>query len=262
MATAFSNLLSCLYFLIMIRRGQRLDSTLRFAPRRHMAADAVRSGIASEILTTGLPACLMTLCENISYAVLDSLMMSAGMAYQAGVGVAKKINMLAHCMTRGMSQGVLPLIAYDFAAKQYRRMKKAIRYSALISVGLSAACMCICLAFADGLTGLFIPHAGLSLTMGARFLRILCLGCPFSAFAYTVISFFEAVEENAKSLLLAILRKGILDIPLMFLIHRMAGGAGIVWATPIADIACCITSALLFLRYLRRMEKAGRPAIS
>ncbi|MFR7852715.1 MAG: hypothetical protein ACLU5K_01680 [Christensenellales bacterium] len=66
------------------------------------------AAIPSDVLSTGIPACLMTLCENISYGVLDNLMALSGTAAQAGIGVAKKVNMLAHCMVRGMAQGVLP----------------------------------------------------------------------------------------------------------------------------------------------------------
>ena len=261
-ATALSNLASCIYFLAVIRRGQRSrpGSCLRLLPERGMYGKAQESGIMRDILLTGLPACLMTLCENISYAVLDSLMMSAGMAYQAGVGVAKKINMLAHCMTRGMSQGVLPLIAYNFAAGNYRRMRKAVFYSAAVSVGLSAFCMAGFLIFARSFTGIFIPHAGTSLTMGAVFLRILCLGCPFSAFAYTVISFFQAVGQNRRSLVLALLRKGILDIPFMFVLHLTAEKGSIVWATPVADLICCISAAVLFFGYLHDLEGDTRMA--
>ena len=107
-ATCLSNAIASLYFLVLLRALGR-KSVLSLKPSRACLAD----GIPGDVLTTGLPACLMTLCENISYAVLDNLMALSGTAAQAGIGVAKKVNMLAHCMARGMSQGVLPLIAYN-----------------------------------------------------------------------------------------------------------------------------------------------------
>ncbi|MBR6977662.1 MAG: hypothetical protein IKH74_04595, partial [Lachnospiraceae bacterium] len=58
---------------------------------------------------------------DISYAVLDKLMSLSGLAMQTGVGVAKKINMLAHCIVRGIAQGALPLIGYNFAAGNRKR---------------------------------------------------------------------------------------------------------------------------------------------
>ena len=85
----------------------------------------------------------MTLCENISYGVLDNLMALSGTAAQAGIGVAKKVNMLAHCMVRGMAQGVLPLIAYNYAAGDYKRMRSAVLTSTAISACLAGLCTAI-----------------------------------------------------------------------------------------------------------------------
>ena len=85
-------------------------------------------------------------------------------------------------------------------------------------------------------------------------MRILCIGGPFSAFAYGIISLFQAVGESWKSLLLAIMRKGMLDIPLMFLLLRPIPIYGIVWATPIADILCCMTALTMLLRFIRRLD--------
>ena len=244
-ATMLSNLCATLYFFAVMRvNRQQSVLTLRLTRR------ALDYEIPRDVLLTGLPACLMTLCENISYAVLDNLMASFGMMAQAGIGVAKKVNMLAHCMVRGMSQGVLPLIGYTYAAKNYKRMKAAVTRSTLISIGLASACMAVSLLFSRSLIGIFIQHESPSLDYGAAFLRILCIGGPFSAFAYAVISFFQATGQSFKSFLLAVLRKGLLDIPLMFLLVRLIPVYGIVWATPIADMACCLVAAVMMTRFI------------
>ena len=250
-ATMLSNLCATVYFLMVIR-ANRDQSVLSLKPTRR----SLDYEIPGEVLATGLPACLMTLCENISYAVLDNLMASFGMMAQAGIGVAKKVNMLAHCMVRGMAQGVLPLIGYNYAAKNYSRMKRTVLLSTSISVGLAAACMAICLLLSRDLIGVFIQHESPSLDYGAAFLRILCIGGPFSACAYAFISFFQATGESLKSFILAILRKGLLDIPLMFMLLRAIPVYGIVWATPIADTICCVAAVGLFMAFTHGLTHA------
>lgn len=250
-ATALSNVIALAYFLIVVlREGKR--SILRLSPRR--LDKSVRGKIPADVLMTGLPACLMTLCENISYAVLDALMAASGTALQAGLGVAKKVNMLAHSIVRGMSQGVLPLIGYNYAAGNHKRMKTSITLSMALSVAMAAMCMTVSLVFSRQLIGLFIPSGSESVTYGASFLRILCLGGPFSACAYALISFFQAVGKGMRSFVLAILRKGLLDIPLMFLLNRLLPIFGIVWATPITDVICCVISIGMFVVFLRQQE--------
>ena len=250
-ATALSNGIALAYFLIVVlREGKR--SILRLSPRR--LGQSIRGRIPADVLITGLPACLMTLCENISYAVLDALMAVSGTALQAGLGVAKKVNMLAHSIVRGMSQGVLPLIGYNYASGNHKRMKASITLSMTLSVAMAALCMTVSLVFSRQLIGLFIPSGSESVTYGAAFLRILCLGGPFSACAYALISFFQAVGKGMRSFVLAILRKGLLDIPLMFLLNRLLPIFGIVWATPITDVICCVISIGMFATFLRRQE--------
>lgn len=245
-ATALSNAVALGYYAVVLVKDRK-SSVLDFKP----SADAFRQGIPADILATGLPACLMTLFENISYAVLDNLMSSYGTICQAGLGVAKKINMLAHCMVRGMSQGVLPLIAYNYSNRNYERMKKATRCTVMLSVSLAGICMIANMLFSRTLVGVFIQSGSNALRYGAKFLRILCIGAPFSACAYTFISYFQATGESRKSFLLAILRKGIVDIPLMFLLNSIIPYYGIVWATPISDVLCCIISVIMYSTYLR-----------
>lgn len=251
-ATALSNMLSLAYFIV-ITVHMRRDSVLSFRPQRALASRQVDR----ELLATGLPACLMTLFENISYAVLDKLLSLAGVAVQAGIGVAKKVNMLAHCIARGMSQGVLPLIGYNYAAGNYRRMRSAVLLSSSLAAGLALLCALGNIFFARQMTGIFLVP-GASQDYGSAFLRILSIGCPFSAYAYSFISFFQAVGRGGRSFFLATLRKGLLDISLMFLLRLCWPVFGSVWATPITDIVCCAVAAILFFAFLKRERAAGQ----
>ncbi len=245
-ATALSNVISLGYFIAVLF-FIRKKSLLTFRLTKKIA----QGGVPKDILTTGLPACVMTLFENISYAVLDKLMSLAGLEMQAGIGVAKKVNMLAHCAVRGIAQGSLPLIAYNYASGNLPRMRASVRASHTIALCMAALCTGMDLIFAKFLIGIFIKHASTSLQYGIDFLRILCIGGPFSASAYTIISFFQATGEGKKSFVLALLRKGIVDIPLMFLLNLALPIYGIVIATPLADAFCCLAANLMFAAYLK-----------
>lgn len=244
-ASALSSVISLIYYLIILTK----DSQNKIVSVK-INKDILDKNIIKQVLFIGAPACLMTLCENISFAVLDGLMFYNGTSAQAGLGVAKKVNMLAHSMVRGMAQGVLPLIAYNYGSGKRQRMRKIVYTSTSISLILASLCMLCSFLFAKPLINIFIKNGGDSITYGATFLKILTLGAPFSAVAYSVISFFQAVGHPFRSTLLALLRKGILDIPLMFILVNIIKVNGIVYATPIADIACCIVAIVFFTYYL------------
>ena len=139
-------------------------------------------------------------------------------------------------------------------------MKKTVSLSMGISVGLAALCTIVCLLWSRPLIGLFIRHGSDSVRYGADFLRILCLGAPFSACAYTCISFFQATGKGMRSFFLAVFRKGVLDIPLMFLLRIVSPVYGMVWATPVTDGVCCVLSLVLFAVFLRAHTNLFAPA--
>jgi len=151
-----------------------------------------------------------------------------------------------------MSQGVLPLIGFTYSAGMRKRMRSAVRISAGGSIVLALLCTAVSFVFAMPLVRLFNQNGGESIVFGAEFLRILCLGGSFSAWAYACISIFQGVGRSKSSLTLALMRKGALDIPLMFLLRLVSPVYGIVAATPAADMVVCLAAALLYVRFVRR----------
>ena len=258
LATGISNTIALLYYIIyMLAKKRNLVISIKFSKKMFT------ENIPSEVIKIGIPACLMTLFENISYMILDALIgsviviKSESDAALAGIGVAKKLNMFAHCAVRGMTQGVLPIIGYNKASGNRKRMAKIVYASGAISISIAVVSMIISLIWAAPLSTLFV-HETNSISRSAEFLRILCIGAPFSAIAYTIISFFQAVGKPWRSLILALLRKGILDIPLMFIFFTIAksnnnviGPELIIWATPITDIVCSIVAIIFFVLYLK-----------
>ena len=269
-ATGISNIVALLYFIIIfIKLKKKLVISVKFS--KNMFKD----GIPRETLTIGLPACLMTLCENISYWILGNQMGLVATTVEggekvfgialSGVEVSKKVNMFAHNAVRGMAQGVMPLIGYNKASGNRKRMKKIVYLSGAISLGIALTAAIInILPSGKGLISLFL-HGGQAedymlerQKFGYAFLQIFSLGAPFSAIAYTIISFFQAVGKPWRSLILALLRKGILDIPLMFLLNFLIvevngyGGVGLVLATPISDAICCFAAIAIFSLYIKK----------
>lgn len=257
-ATGISNTIALLYYIFLMR-VQKKDMIISIKFTKEMFKEEV----PNEVIRVGIPACLMTLLENVSYMILDALVGSvivdklASDAALAGIGVAKKINMVAHSVVRGMTQGVLPLIGYNKSSGNRKRMARIVYVSGAISLTIAAICMAFNYTLAPNLAQIFV-HEELSIARSSEFLMILSIGAPFSAAAYTIISFFQAVGKPGRSLVLALMRKGILDIPMMFIFFSIAkathtnfGPELIIWATPIADVICCVTAIILFSHYAK-----------
>ena len=253
-ATALSNTISFFYYVVIFVASRREKSILNVK----LTGESFKNSIPSCVFDAGLPACIMTLAENISYAILDKLMSYNGLAAQTGIGVAKKVNMMAHSIVRGVTQGALPLLGYSYSCGNRVKTKKTVGATVLISASAAFICTVVSLLFANEVIGVFIHETNEAHIYGTKFLRILCVGASFSAVTYTFISFFQAVGHGRKSFVLALLRKGILDIPLMFVLQNLVKIYGIVLATPITDAICFVVSLCLFSKFAEKHLAANK----
>ena len=253
-ATMLSNLIATVYFVVFIikRRGV---TTISFNPRHYTLGDK----IPFEILMVGLPSCAMNLLAVFSNITLNTLMAGYCNEAIAGVGIAKKIDMLAFAIATGMSQGVLPLIGYNYSAKNYKRMMESIKTTFVYSMVISVAGTVFLLTCAGPLVRAFIDDP-LTVQYGQLFQRIICISTPCVSVTMIIITMFQSVGKKVQPLCLSLLRKGGLDIPFMFLMNSIIGVNGIVWATPVADLGAMILSVTVFIPFWKKIKTEQKSA--
>ncbi len=248
-ATMLSNLAATVYFIILIMK-KRDVMTIRFSPRNY----TVKGGIPKEVLLVGLPSCLLMLMSTLSNTILNKLVVSYSNQTIAGMGIGKKIDTFAFAFTNGMTQGVLPLIGYNYASGDHERMRKAARLSFLFAFGLAAASAVFLFTCAVPLVRAFIDDAA-TVAYGQHVLKIICVTVPCTSVTMMIITMFQATGQKVKPMLVSLMRKGCLDIPFMFLMDHLYGADGIPFATPIADVLAMIIAAAVFIPYWRKIGK-------
>lgn len=249
MATMLSNTAAMLYFLLFLYKIRK-RSVITPNPKYYSIAD----GIPGDVLVGGLPSFLMMMLGCLSNSVLNRLVTSYSNEAMAGMGIAKKIDMIAFSVAQGMTQGVLPLIAYNYASGDRKRMGQSIRVTLLYTLLIACTATLTLFFFAAPITGCFIDNAE-TVSYGKDFLKVICFTCPSTAVNFMVITVFQATKQRVQPLILSLLRKGSLDIPLMIALNHFIGIRGIAWATPLADWIALVVSLLLFFSYTNRIRK-------
>ena len=253
-ATCLSNTAALLYFLVYLYKHRR-HPVLSLSPSDFTLGEE----IPANVISIGVPAALATSMAMLSNMAANSLVSEYGSAAVAGMGVAKKINMLAFNTTMGLTQGVLPLLGYSFGARNYNRLKKSILFTGAAALIFNLLCTVAFRTFAAGLVSFFIAEEA-SVNFGSAFLRVIALATPLASIVYLTNTVFQAAGRRFSSFLLSILRKGCMDIPLMFLFKSLMGMYGIVWATPTAEIGSILVAVFLIrlmVRDIRREENAA-----
>lgn len=247
-ATMLANVLSALYFILLIFR-KRGSINISFNLRHY----TIGAGIPREVLLVGLPSCLMNFMGVLSNITINKLMAGYSNEAVAAIGIAKKVDMLSFAVATGMLQGVLPLIGYNYAAGNYKRMLSAIKVDFLLSFAVAVTGTFFLFTFAGPIVHAFINDAE-TVRYGQLFQKIICITGPCISVTMLTITVFQAVGKKVQPVILSLLRKGGLDIPFMFIMNALSGINGVVWATPIADVAAMLASIILFIPFWRSLH--------
>ena len=252
-ATMLSNVLAVIYFLRFLQKREDV-TVINFSLKNF----SFSGGISKEILLVGFPSFLMILMGTASNLVLNKLVGSYSNQAIAGMGIAKKIDVLAFAIANGMTQGVLPLIGYNFASKNFARMREVIKTAFLYTLAVSVAGTLLLYFGATPLVRFFIDDTE-TVAYGQYFLKAISVTCAAISITMMIITIFQATGKKLQPMILSFVRKGGFDIPLMIILNNAAGSQGIPWATPISDAMAMILAIALFVPYwikLRNMMKA------
>ena len=249
-ATFLSNCASLFYFIIFLIRHR--DHPVFTADPRDISFE---DHIPQDVLAIGLPAALQTTLAMVSNIFANVLVRSYGSGAVAGMGVAKKINMIAFNTCMGLTQGVLPLLGYNYGSGNCTRLKKTIAFSGSIVFAFGCICTLVFRTFAAPLVRFFIDEPE-SVRYGTMFLGIIAFAAPLAALSYMTNTVFQASGHKVQSFLLSTLRKGFADIPAMFVFRYLIGIEGVVLATPFAEIVSAVLAIILFTGFIRKLDHA------
>ena len=244
-ATALSNLASMIYFLLYLY-GRKQDTILNIRPV-HLKQTTKH---LKEILSIGFPSALQYGLTVVAVAAQSAFVAKYATEATAALGIVKKLDQLPLYFSIGVANGLLPLLAYNHSAGNEHRRQDAFRFGTAISVSFALLCVFVYETFAPQLTSLFISDQQ-TISYGAAFLRRMVLAMPFMAFCYPMTIQFQAMGKVKEALIISILRKGVLDVPLLFLMDSVFPLYGCMWVQPIVDCISLIAASILYRHMMK-----------
>ena len=244
-ATALSNLASMIYFLLYLY-GRKQDTILNIRPV-HLKQTTKH---LKEILSIGFPSALQYGLTVVAVAAQSAFVAKYATEATAALGIVKKLDQLPLYFSIGVANGLLPLLAYNHSAGNEHRRQDAFRFGTAISVSFALLCVFVYETFAPQLTSLFISDQQ-TISYGAAFLRRMVLAMPFMAFCYPMTIQFQAMGKVREALIISILRKGVLDVPLLFLMDSVFPLYGCMWVQPIVDCISLIAASILYRHMMK-----------
>lgn len=254
LATLLSNIVSCIYLLVVMMR------LTRKAPLSMRPSDLKRVEKAEtrEFFAVGIPSAMLTALADLANVVLNLLMAAHGDLELAAIGIVIKASRLPNAINIGICQGMLPIVAYNFASGDHVRMHKVIRTSRVWGIAISVATLVLYEIFALPICKLFLSidaeNAALGLTtvtMAATFLRLRSIASVPQFLNYNTSFCMQAMGNGTGTLLHAFMRELVFYIPFMFLLDHFFGTNALSAAQIFGEL-CGAVFALLFFRYWNR----------
>lgn len=249
-ATALSNLVSMLFFLICFQKLKgRTELSLR--------VQYFRFQFAGEVFSVGFASALTAALANLSNMTIVKLAAGYGDISVAAYGIVKKIDMFPLGISMGLCQGFMPLVGYNYASKNYQRMRKVSVFSWKTAL-IIALCFVVCyVGFAPWLLRAFIRD-GQTSTLGASFLRIACLAVPLTSVNALIIYTLQAMGKGMQATILTLCRQGLLNIPLLILMNRIFSLYGMIWTQLVIESLMLPATLGMYIATWRKLKGLNR----
>ena len=249
LATFISNCVACIYFFVLlyVKRGHTYVCV-------RPSMFSLRRTIVLGVCGVGIPASIQNLLNVTGMTVLNNFTSSYGSDAVAAMGIVQKINMVPLQIALGTSQGIMPLISYNYASGNTKRMKQTFSFTAKITLSFLAVVTVGYYLGAGELTRLFMKNDAI-VGYGTKFLHGLCISLPFLCMDFLAVGVFQACGFGKKALIFALLRKIILEIPALFILNYLFPLYGLAYAQFSAEFILAIAAVIVLARLFQGLQK-------
>lgn len=245
LATVIGQFVSLIVIAVVyFKKGVGIENNIRYLKPNRQTLGSIYS--------IGLPAIVMQILTPImSYAlnlILGGISVSAVTAY----GVYYKLQNFIFMPGYGLNNASIPIISYNFGAKNKDRVAQTIRYGLIYVSLIMLAGIILLQLFARQIVGIFsVTEESHQLCVMA--LRIITCGFFFAGANIILQGVCQALGRGGYSLIISLFRFIVLALPLAWMLSRMQNAASIVWLSlPVAEAGACVAAIGLTRRTYRK----------
>lgn len=245
-ATVISQGLSAAWVMLFLF-GKRSSLKIRRSCMR------MEKGILGSVFSLGISPFIMNATESFISIVLNhGLQVYGGDMYVGSLTIMQSIMQLFSAPINGFTQGMTPIVSYNYGAKNFDRVKKLYRWMIGMCFGFRFLSTATSMIFPAFYAGFFTNEAELVALTG-KVMPIFMAGMLVFGLQNGIQPTFLALGQAKISLFIAVLRKIILLIPLAIILPHFMGVMGVYWAEPVSDIISATTASVLFLFNIKKI---------
>ena len=210
-----------------------------------------QAAIIKEIYMVGVPSILMMSIGSIITYLMNLILKTFSETAIAVFGVYFKLQSFFFMPVFGMNNGLIPVLAYNYGARNRKRIDEALRFAITLAAGIMLAGAIIFELIPGTLLDLFNASENMK-SIGIAALRTIAIHFPIAAVAISLGSVFQAFSKSIYSLLVSLGRQLFVLIPAAWLLAKLTNNVNMVWwSFLIAEIV----SGILTLAFFKKVYK-------
>ena len=207
--------------------------------------------IIKDIYKVGIPSIAMQSMSTIMMLGLNKILVRYSDMAVNVLGIYYKLQSFVFMPIFGLNNGMTPIVAYNYGARNKDRIMKVLKYSFLSSLVIMVIGTAIFWIFPKELMILFSPNEEM-LRLGIPALRICSLCFILAAFDVIAIASFQSLGNGMYALYASFLRQLVLILPLAYVLSNMFGLEAVWYSIPLAELGCAFLDIYLMKKIYKQ----------
>lgn len=218
--------------------------------------------IVWDITSIGMSPFLMQLAASVVVfliiwqlkAVAGSIDSHSGDMAIGAYTIANTLVMLIVMIVIGLTQGMQPIVGYNYGAKNFKRVRETLIYTIKAGTAITTFGFILGFFFPKLFVGFFGPGPELA-EKSAEALRLIVICFPLAGFQIVVSNFFQSIGKAGKAIFLSLTRQALFLVPALFILPPYLGLDGVWLSMPLADLLAVVTTFILIWLQIKTFKK-------
>ena len=276
--SAFATVISqTICLLIQIHHYTSKSSFLRFKRESFR----FKRSIIINIVSIGMAPFILNVCASLVTRFMNTVLLqyggtgaddviqaatfdgNVGDVYVGAYGIMNRVILLFIMVANGFNQGMQPIVGYNYGAKQYGRVLKTLKYTAICATCVTTFAFAIGMLFPQYVAALFVEGGNSAadqamIKVVEQGLSIAMIMFPLVGFQIVAGGFFQYIGRAPMAMLLSATRQLLFLLPLLLTLTPKFGAVGAWMSMPIADSASVLVATTLLIIQVRKLKRMER----
>ncbi len=211
--------------------------------------------IIKGIYKVGIPTFFMQTMGSLMIMSMNTILLLESSTAVAFYGIYYKLYTFLYMPVSGLSQGLIPIIGYNYGAKEYKRVKEAFRFTLIAAFCVMTVGAIVFALIPSALLGLYNASEEM-LSFGIPAMRIMVCTYPLAAITITIGFAGSGLGNGVIAMIGTLLRQLLILIPTAYLLYRFAGFSSLWYAAWVSELIAAVYAILAIRREFRKKLSA------